>query len=256
MRSTYLLVLNLLLAPVFVPAQVSLVRSEEIVNPGTEPEEVLPVTSLPSNGNITGYHSEGKIRYSGMVKNKKLHGPWSSWYMSETPHDRGHLKWGIPDGTWRVWYANGQPRFVRNFSATKWQRVKQEFRNPHPRNILYPITRIYLSNGVQATELLKSSSLFSNTPAAEPYFPVFTEGLLHGTYINYFEDGSLRDSGEYVNGLRSGMWLECTSDESGFWQGPYHHGLRDGAWKLMARNGNVLRMVHYRKGEIVWEKNY
>lgn len=256
MRLTTLLVLLACLAPGTFQAQVSLFRSDETLTTGTDMEEIVPATSLPSNGNISGFHSEGKIRYTGMVKNKKLHGPWSSWYMSETPHDKGNLKWGIPDGTWRVWYANGQPRYIRNFSAAKWQRVKQEFRNPHPRTILYPITRLYLSQGNQVYDLMKSATLFANSPANEPYFPVFTEGLLHGTYINYFEDGSLRDSGEYVNGLRNGLWLESTPDETGFWQGPYHNGFREGTWKLLTRSGQVTRMVHYKKGEIIWDKTY
>ena len=91
------------------------------LSPGEETTEIgasefLINTPLPSNGYVNGFHSDGRIRYNGAVKNSRLHGNWKSWYDENTLHDEGKLVKGVPDGQWKVWYPNGNIRFIRTYS--------------------------------------------------------------------------------------------------------------------------------------------
>ena len=78
-------------------------RLDEIGYNEINASELFINSSLPVNGAVNGFHSEGKIRYSGSVKNSRLHGHWESWYDNHTLHDEGKLVKGIPDGQWKVW---------------------------------------------------------------------------------------------------------------------------------------------------------
>lgn len=208
--------------------------------------------NLPNrpDGKVEGVHSEKGIRYSGHFRNYLLHGNWISWYDNNSKHDEGHLKKGIPDGTWKVWYSNGQLRSVRTFSWDKYKRVTQQWKTANPRQVNYRLTEIYQADRKRAYSYLQSDYAFRSL---EDYAPVFRSGLLHGIYLNYFENGSLKDSGFYKNGLKDGLWIEKTNPSS-YWTGTYKNAERTGTWKLFSSNKQLLEMVVYKNGKEDWRK--
>lgn len=252
-RNLLLVALLLLQLPVF--AQQSLLRNEAADLPAELPESPLPVATLPANGVVNGFHSEGRYRYAGKMRNKKLHGSWQSWYSTAGSYEEGRFSKGIPDGSWKVWYENGQLKFLRTYSSDKYRRMLQEFVHPNPRMILYPITNLYIRNRQAALQELNAFSHFADNESESPYLPLFNEALLHGPYATYNEDGTVRDSGQYSNGLREGIWIE--TDASGNrWKGRYQHGLRTGSWKYTDANETVLKLMDYRNGVVEWEKSF
>lgn len=213
---------------------------------------VEPSYNLPSrsDGKVEGVHSERGIRYSAHFRNYLLHGNWISWYDNNVKHDEGQLKKGIPDGTWKLWYPNGQLRSIRNYSWDKYKRVTQQWKTANPRQVNYKLTDIYLQDRNKATSFIRSEYAFQSL---EDYSPVFKSGLLHGLYINYFEDGSVKDSGFYKNGLREGIWVEKPNPSS-YWIGTYKNAERTGTWKLFSSNKQLLEMVVYKNGKEDWRK--
>lgn len=220
--------------------------------------------NLPVRGEVKAVYENGKPHYNGHTKNKKLHGAWQSWYSNQQSCDSGTLVKGIPDGEWRVWYADGQVQFVRNYSADKWQRFQNEKDGANPKQIVYPLTTLYKENRSKARQYLSSGYSFcldkdcgSDAEAGLPdhYHPVFETGLLHGEYINYFPNGTVKDSGYYENGLPHGPWAHRSADQQ-YWQGHYQHGLKDKEWKHYDATGRLLEIVDYKKGEEVWRKKY
>ncbi|MBC7904576.1 MAG: hypothetical protein H7Y27_14215 [Gemmatimonadaceae bacterium] len=165
---------------------------------------------------------------------------WTTRFTNNVLRDSGLMRKSVPDGQWKVWDQDGNLKHIRTFSSEKLRRIKNEMRVSHPRRINHPLTNIYMKNRAEALRYLHPSYAF---PAQEAYKPVFREGLLNGLYMNFFEDGSSRDSGVYSNGLREGVWVE--KDRTGtVSRGIYKNGKKSGAWNEY-RNGQILRTVFY-----------
>lgn len=203
-----------------------------------------------SDGKVEGVIPDRGIRYSSNLKNYRLHGSWVSWYENNIRHDEGTLKKGIPDGQWKVWYPNGRLRCVRTYSWDKYKRITQQWTAANPRQVNFKLTDIYLTDRNRAISYTKSNYAFR---LMEDYFPIFRNGLLHGLYLNYFENGSLKDSGYYQNGLREGVWMEKPNPSS-YWIGTYRHSERTGTWKLFSSNKQLLEMVVFKNGKEDWRK--
>ncbi len=215
---------------------------------------VMP-TALPDNGTISGNHAEKNIRFRSSIRKGKLHGEWSSWYEDGMYHDQGQFKNGLPDGAWKVWYSNGQVQFVRHFSADNYIRVQQEWLRPHPKMVQTPLGALHKTNKALAQLQLTWAAIFDPKNSSENYYPVFRNGLLHGLYINYFDNGVLKDSGIYRNGLREGIWIHHRKGTDGYEKGWYRNGKKEGVWKYTIIN-KTSEIIHFKNDRIVFKKTY
>ncbi len=236
-------------------AQLGVTNDDAKENEASEDAKIFETFSLPENGNIAGTRHRG-IRFHGLVKNKRLHGAWKSWFPNNIQHEEGNLKNGLPNGEWRVWFPNGQLRYVRTYSSDKYQRIRQEFHRPHPKLPNYSLTSLYLRDRKKALQFTRSSYSFKENDSQDIHVPVFNNCLHHGVFINYFEDGSIRDSGTYKHGLREGVWIESNGLNNGFNSGLYKNGLKTGTWKQFDQRKNLLKIIQYSKGRKGWEKTY
>jgi len=218
--------------------------------------EILQSVRTMPDGAIAGMHRNEKIRYKGTVKDAKLHGPWESRFADDSYHEQGKLIRGIPDGEWKVWHENGYPRYLRTYSAHKWERIEQEWRHPHPKFNHPAIIEIYRNDPSLARQLLLQNTQFPSTGNDPKYQPVFSDGLLHGAYINYNSEGKALDSGQYANGLRDGIWIENVHGSLQYWMGKYLRGSREGNWKCVDSRNRVVSLVHYKHGKMIWRKDY
>ena len=239
----------------------------------TSVNDDLPIKKLKTaDEQFAGYYSNGTKQYEGYKRKSNLHGPWMSWYDGSQMLDTGYLIKGIPDGQWMGWYKNGKPRFIRTYSASKWQQYHLEKSRYHPKRIVLPITQLYHENkqraAIYTTAIYSFCSkkdctrdnetlqqMINNNNEQEHYHPLFDDGLLHGVFVNYFSDGSIKDTGNYKNGLPEGLWINWTDDKQFYWKGYYQHGLKDKEWKLYAANGKLIRLVAWREGKLLWKKN-
>lgn len=218
------------------------------------PNWVLP-TALPDNGTINGNHAEKNIRFRSSTKKGKLHGEWSSWYEDGLYHDQGLFKNGLPDGEWKVWYSNGRLQYVRHFSADQYIKVQQEWLRPHPKMVLTPLGELHRKDRNAARTQLTWNAIFQPQTDTEYYYPVFRTGLLHGTYINYYENGALKDSGLYRNGLREGIWITAADNPETYTSGLYRNGKKEGVWKRIRKN-KTEALLHYKNDRVVFQKTY
>lgn len=245
----------LLLPQLYLAAQQSLLRNDAVEITPDLSESPVFTPPLPANGVVSGYHSEGRYRFTGKMRNKMLHGNWTSWYSTAGTYEEGRFNHGLPDGSWKVWHENGQLKYLRTYSSDQYRRIRHEFRNPHPRMVLYAITRLYLENKTAASLLLTAQHQFASSNTPNTYQPVFTEAALHGPFQTYSEEGVLLESGQYRSGLREGVWKE-RDQQSNTWTGKYRHNLREGNWKCTNASNQVMQLVEYRNGKIIWQKSY
>ena len=228
--------------------------------------------STTNKEQFSGYYPNGNKKYEGKKLKEQLHGQWTSWWSNGKKLDSGLLVKGMPDGAWIMHYMDGTPRFIRTYSFDKWQQFQNEKTSYHPKRVSMPLTELYHKNKTQARKYTKAGYTFcaiqncnrykagmqqtvDQNISEQHYHPVFQNGLLHGAFANYFPDGSVKDSGNYKNGLPEGLWIKWTDDKQYYWNGFYHHGLKNKEWKLYASNGKLVRIVSYREGKYLWRKD-
>ena len=64
--------------------------------------------SLPPDGPIISYHSNGQVRLTGEVKDRKKSGVWDYYYDSGQLQQKEKYKNGKPIGTWKSFDQEGK----------------------------------------------------------------------------------------------------------------------------------------------------
>jgi antitoxin component YwqK of YwqJK toxin-antitoxin module len=225
---------------------------------------------LPAQGSAEGDADE-IILYSGTIKKHRLNGSWKSWYDNQNLCDSGTFVKGIPDGEWKHWNANGELLAIRHYNADKLLRVKNEMRRSHSKNVLYPLVKLFNKNSRRAKQYMEAGYSFSfatrpiqlsleqavenNITPGNIYRPLFDECLHHGLYMNFFNNGNVKDSGYYKNGLRDGIWVHRDAADNSYVLGVYKNGVKQNDWKQYSANDKLLTIIFYnRKGEVDWKK--
>lgn len=232
------------------------------------------ITSVSkTESTVTGYNSNGEVHYKSRLKHNQLHGTWLSWYANGTTCDSGSLVKGIPDGEWKVWYPTGQLRFVRNYKADNYERVRHEINRYNLKTFRFALSALYHKHKELALAKMKGSYGFPSNDYAIPsnklaliaavntgdeggYHPVFEKALLHGVFINYNEDGSIKDSGRYENGLKQGLWMENNVSNNQYCKGWYEKGYRHHQWRTYNSKGELTAIEEYKAGKLVWKKEF
>ena len=205
-----------------------------------------------------GRRPGGEAHFIVHFRNEKLHGGWQSFYTTAQPCDSGRFEKGLPDGEWKTWHANGQLKTVRHYSAQKFHFILADIRRNHPKDKRFPITRYAGKN--YATHFQPK---FENQPAenhslsmlqkihrntsGNGYLSPFRSCLHHGLYMDYFENGMVKDSGNYVNGLKHGLWKETAHTGSPYAFGFYFHGTRQGKWNYYTNDHSLFYTEFYNK---------
>lgn len=225
---------------------------------------------LPSKAELI--EADGNVLLQTSVKHHSLHGSWKSYYNPEQLMDMGTLVKGVPDGLWQSWYPNGQLKSVRNYNADMLVRVQQDVSLNHPKLSKFAITQRYKHEGRNVLYVLRSSYSYNkgnytlpqqpfelvkqNASNPSNYHPPFYQSLHHGMFMNYFENGTVKDSGYYKEGLREGLWIHRIDVANGTWKGMYKHGIRQKEWKYYNTSGKLMLIVFFNnKGEEEWRKS-
>jgi antitoxin component YwqK of YwqJK toxin-antitoxin module len=229
--------------------------------------------SLPRYGTVNELLNNKRL-YSAAVRNGRLNGEWKSWYQNGALCDSGKLVKGLPDGIWKYWDADGNLIAIRNYSADKYQRIKNEMIRYHPKKAAFPLTTLYQRNRQAALRYMKASYSFAaaidkkgdqslpelvakNITPGNAYKPVFDHALHHGVFINFFVNGIAKDSGSYRDGLRQGLWVHRDTADRITLTGTYANGVRIKEWKVYNEKGKLQEVLFYNsKGQLKWRKRF
>lgn len=236
-------------------------------------------TLTHKHGEIIVYNALGNVAFISHYKKNRLHGGWISWYDNRLICDSGNFENNLPEGIWKTWYPDGKLRSVRSYSALKWHVLKDELKK-HPRFTFFPLTSI-IRNDRNAYDTYTNAG-YSYATLARPrqqniaydgslkeivdlntkhedngYLPPFTQCLHHGLYMNFYPEGTIKDSGYYKNGLREGVWEEWLENGNIRSVGFYHHGTKKNTWKFYNSSGKLLYIQHYNhRGKPVGAKEF
>jgi antitoxin component YwqK of YwqJK toxin-antitoxin module len=236
----------------------------------SSPQKLL--YQIPAKGLLQEFH-EGKLLFSTASRHSKLNGGWQSWYAAGHLCDSGKLVSNLPDGEWKFWGHNGRLKAIRTYDAEKFNRVYEEIHRYNPKRSFYFIAALSQKNIKEALWYLTSvyslsgkkdrqhfSSLRqqvqSNITVGNSYQPVFSECLHEGLYMNFFENGQVKDSGYYKDGIRNGKWIHYEAPAGNRWEGAYHNGQKIKEWKYYNKEGGLTEIVTYHQGQINWRKTF
>lgn len=73
---------------------------------------------------------------------------------------------------------------------------------------------------------------------------------------NYFENGNVKEIGEFANGKMHGSWLSFTKEGIKAGEASYNNGLKQGEWKIYDQSGNMRYTINYENGRIMNATNY
>ena len=233
--------------------------------------------------NFIDFHDNGVKQVNANFKKSKLSGAWMSWFNNGIKCDSGRFSGNIPDGEWKSWYPDGKTRVVWHFNSKKLIAVKDELLR-QPRNKMFIISERPVSEAVQYFRVdywygdqkndygVKLRSDLVSTPhftrqellkkvddntvnAIEKYRPPFTEALLHGNYTSYYPNGSVKEDGVFLNGMREGAWEEF--DTKGIRsRGSYKHNIKHGEWRKYSTSNKLVSFSRYNHGVIVEEYQF
>jgi antitoxin component YwqK of YwqJK toxin-antitoxin module len=198
--------------------------------------------------------SGSDIRYKVSYKKHKKHGSYQSWYNATQIRDAGMFRLGIPDGEWKGWYPDGRLRFIRHYSAEKFGYVKEEIKRP-PKQVFTPLAAAAKKDPTIFSLATSSGKSFEDLNIF--YFPPFEQCLHHGLYMNFYPDGSVKDSGYYKNGFREGHWEEWLNKGMIRSSGAYRHGTKSGTWSYFNSEGKLVSLASFSKnGVLIRQKFY
>jgi antitoxin component YwqK of YwqJK toxin-antitoxin module len=218
----------------------------------------------------TGFRSVDSKKFEIGIKNNQLHGNWASYYENNLLCDSGRIEKNLPDGLWKTWYPNGQVRNIRTYSAEKYAYAKTDLRRGHPKFQHYVITRYanegkdvsrYFQPKFEKSSIAPDANLLQkidyNTDAENHggYAAPYVNSLHHGLFINYYENGAVKDSGNYQSGLRHGLWKEAVNNTM-YGMGVYHHGNRYHQWRYYDKSGTLVYTEYYRNNGTIRDRHY
>ena len=76
----------------------------------------------------------------------------------------------------------------------------------------------------------------------------YSNGILEGSYISYYDNGQLARKGRHKAGKREGLWVLYYSNGQLAERGDYKEGRPYGQWVSYWRNGNLYSRGRYANG--------
>ena len=81
---------------------------------------------------------------------------------------------------------------------------------------------------------------------ATPHYEVFLQnGLMHGIYLEFFDNGNKSVEGQYERGIKSGLWTWYYKNGKKEMQGTLVSGKKNGQWSYWFENGNKESTGNY-----------
>ena len=141
-------------------------------------EQTWKNEDIPENGFHTNYFIDdskdiSQKKYSeGYYKNWKLHGLQKTWYETGELLSESHFKNGLLHGKSTTWYKNGQKKSEGTFNS-----------------------KAYMPDGTRIQGYMPDGSF-------QP------KSVLDGQFNEWHENGKLKQSGLYLNGMKQYTWVE------------------------------------------------
>lgn len=131
-------------------------------------------------------------------------------------------------------------------------------------NFLYLLFALILGSATMtAQDLSLVGDIYLNMQTLKPFTGVYQvrydngnlaavynlrDGKLHQSVVHYFEEGGIRQTGQYFLNERHGLWLEWNENGQLISQAQFNNGVKHGVWKVWDNQGICRRNIRYSEG--------
>ena len=226
---------------------------------------------------IYSYYKNGNLFYSCSLLNDSqilFHGEFNSFYSTGEIKEKGNYINNIKDGSWHSYYKSGNVLSKINYVEGHgiyskyydsgeiledgyYQNNKKEgtltsyFKNGNKQQVVY-----YINGKIDVNKLCYLFNDKGNLIAEK--FIKDNDGKLinDGLYIGFYDNGSIKEKGIYVNDLKDGNWNEYYDNGSILSEINFING--DGLYTSFYLTGEVLSKGNYinNKKHGKWTKYY
>lgn len=84
----------------------------------------------------------------------------------------------------------------------------------------------------------------------------YIDGLANGTQISYYKNGQTKEELKYENGKPVGEYLSYYENGNIFCQGNYLEGKKEGVWKVYNEDNKLILTQTYKNGNLEDVKQY
>jgi len=172
------------------------------------------------DGPFTLFHKKNIKAIEGRFVNNIAEGTWRYYYENGQIRDSGLVVYGKMAGVWKSWNENGKLLGMAEY--------------PHPDSIPVPTSSLILPSP-------------RNAPIVDYKPPI---GQRHGKSINFHENGTMMDSGLYINNKREGIWKQYYDSGQAESIGTYINGSLAGEWQFFRKDGSLSTKEIYDNSKI------
>jgi len=129
----------------------------------------------------------------------------------------------------------------------------------YSQNVFFDYGEFLVSENTATSQLKTNITHYSNGNMKQVYH--LLDGREHGEVVFYFENGLIKEKGNYNYGVKNGKWVSWNEDGNKIGEVSYDaKGLKDGKWKVWDNNGTVRAQMNYENGNRVgkwkiWDSN-
>jgi hypothetical protein len=146
---------------------------------------------------------------------------------------------------------------LRQYDAQKMQMIEIAIRQRNPKLAFHPISQEAIKHPEKLQRLLSPGAALTGAGKnASTYEFPFAACFHHGFFANYFENGTMQQSGYYKDGQKDGLWMQWNYNGNMVASGYYLHGVLHGAKKDFDAAGHLQKMTEYKQGKKVHTKMY
>ncbi len=218
------------------------------------------------HGSFVSYNADGNVAYKVDYKHGKQDGVLRVYtddgrLNKEVPYKDGKLNgteeiFGFEDGllSESIDYLDGEKHGVHiKYWAPKVKSYEIHFEHGKENGLWTRYTgdnNMPLMQGmmVDGAEEGKWTHYFDGTDIVKG-IAHFKAGVLHGDYVQYYQDGVIEESGHYDNGKRVGLWQDFYDNGAIEWERHFNNDELDGLSTTYYRDGRLESQELYRNGE-------
>ena len=75
---------------------------------------------------------------------------------------------------------------------------------------------------------------------------VYSKGKEQGVWLNYWENGTIKNKAEFKNGILNGAWVSYSPNKNILLTGKYKNGLKSGEWKTFNDKNKLLLLENFK----------
>ena len=191
------------------------------------------------------YYPTGELRSKGKYKNSKPIGEWNFYFTDKTIEITGsYNSKGQKIGEWFWFYSTGDTMTVANYEDGELEGRYIEYDEEGQ-----PVTEGQYMAGYE-----EGMWKYRNGTAIES--GRYEGGLREGIWKSWFESGKLASEIQYSDNVLDGKYVLYWENGNIRLTGKYENGLQEGVWQLYDEEGNLSITTLFREGKELKWNNY